>query len=137
MTSGEHHSVPAAGNIRAQSKRYFTELGARISQLRKARGYTQAELARRVGVSQPAMFAYEMGDRRVSVLVLVRLAGAFGMTVDELVALSKPVVVRKRRLSPRAMRHAQRLQALSKTHQRFVVRILDVLEERGGAGEDH
>lgn len=27
------------------------------------------------------------------------------------------------------MRHAERLQALSKTQQRFVVRILDVLEE--------
>jgi len=35
------------------------------------------------------------------------------------------------------MRHAERLQALSKTQQRFVVRIIDVLEDsnsrRGGA----
>jgi len=43
--------------------------------------------------------------------------------------MSKPVRERKGRLSPRCMRHAERLQALPKTQQRFVVRIIDVLED--------
>ena len=34
-----------------------------------------------------------------------------------------------RRLSPRAQRHAERLQALSKMQQRFVIRIIDNLED--------
>lgn len=89
---------------------------------------TQAELARALGVSQQAMFAYEIGDRRISVLVLERLARLFRLNIDQFLGFA-PEPVRKRRLSPKAMRHAERLQALSKAQRRLVVRILDVLEE--------
>ena len=89
---------------------------------------TQAELARALGVSQQAVFAYEIGDRRISVLVLERLARMFRLNIDQFLGFA-PEPVKKGRLSPRAMRHAERLQALSKTQQRFIVRILDVLEE--------
>lgn len=119
--------------IKAESRSYFTALGAHVGQLRKARGMTQAELARAIGVSQQAVFAYELGDRRISVLVLLKIARVFGVTVQELIAMAKPTHSRKRRLSPRAERHAQRLQALSKTQQRFVVRIIDTLEVSNSA----
>lgn len=89
---------------------------------------TQAELARAIGVSQQAVFAYEIAGRRVSVFIVVKLARIFSIAVEELIGLAKPAHVPKRRLSPRAMRHAERLQALSKTQQRFVVRIIDLLE---------
>jgi transcriptional regulator with XRE-family HTH domain len=88
----------------------------------------QAELARALGVSQQAVFAYEIGDRRISVLVLERLARLFHLNIDQFLGFASELPVRKRRLSSRAMRHAERLQALSKTQQRFVVRIIDVLE---------
>jgi transcriptional regulator with XRE-family HTH domain len=123
--------------IKQESRAYFTALGAHVTALRKARGMTQAELARAIGVSQQAVFAYELGDRRISVLVLAKLAKVFAVSVEEMVGLSKPVRVPKGRLSPRCVRHAGRLQALSKTQQRFVIRIIDVLEDsnsrRGGA----
>jgi hypothetical protein len=44
---------------------------------------------------------------------------------------------RKQRLSSRAIRHAERLQSLPKTAQRFVIEIIDVLEERGGHVRRH
>lgn len=123
--------------IKQESRAYFRALGAHVSMLRKSRGMTQAELARGLGVSQQAVFAYELGERRISVLVLAKLAKVFAVSVQEMVGLSKPVRVPKGRLSPRCMRHAGRLKALSKTQQRFVIRIIDVLEEsngrRGGA----
>lgn len=112
-----------------ESRAYFKALGAHICQLRKARGYTQAELARAIGVSQQAVFAYELGERRVSVLILTKIARLFSVSVEELVGMARPVRVPKRRLSPRAVRHAERLMALSKTQQRFVVRIIDLLED--------
>lgn len=115
--------------IRAESKQYFAALGAHISQHRKARGMTQVELARAIGVSQQAVFAYELGDRRVSVLVLTKIAKAFTVPVEELIGMTKLLRLRKGRLSPKAIRHAERLQALTKTQQRFVVRIIDVLED--------
>lgn len=123
--------------IKQESRAYFKALGAHVTALRKSRGMTQAELARAIGVSQQAVFAYELGERRISVLVLAKLARVFAISVESMVGLSKPLHVRKGRLSPRCVRHAERLQALSKTQQRFVIRIINVLEDgncrQGGA----
>jgi len=122
--------------IKQESRAYFQALGAHVTALRKSRGMTQAELARAIGVSQQAVFAYELAQRRISVLVLAKLARIFSTSVEDIVGLSKPIRVRKGRLSPRCMRHAERLQALSKTQQRFVIRIIDVLEDSNrGHGE--
>jgi len=96
---------------------------------------TQAELARAIGVSQQALFAYEWGDRRVSVLILARVAKVFAMPVEQLIGMARPAHDPKRRLSYRAIRHAERLMALPKSQQRFVVRILDLLEGRSAAGK--
>ena len=115
--------------IKHESRTYFRALGAHVTAMRKSRGMTQAELARAIGVSQQAVFAYELGERRISVLVLVKLSKVFGTSVEDMVGLSKPARVPKGRLSPRAVRNAERLQALTKTQQRFVVRIIDVLEQ--------
>jgi transcriptional regulator with XRE-family HTH domain len=123
--------------VRSHSRQYFSALGAHVGAIRKAQGYTQAELAQRIGVSQQAVFAYELGERRISVLVLDKLAKAFGVGLEELVRLSKPRLGPRRRLSPRAMRHAERLQSLSKTHQRFVIRIIDVLEQGSRGDKGH
>ena len=114
--------------IKHESRAYFRALGSHVSVMRKSRGMTQAELARAIGVSQQAVFAYELGERRVSVLVLSKVAKVFGVSVEDMVSLSRPTRVPKGRLSPRAMRHAERLQSLTKTQQRFVIRIIDVLE---------
>jgi transcriptional regulator with XRE-family HTH domain len=115
--------------IKQESRAYFRALGAHVSMLRKSRGMTQAQLARSLSVSQQAVFAYELGERRISVLMLAKIAQVFAVSVEEMVGLSKPIRAPKGRLSPRCVRHAERLQALSKTQQRFVIRIIDVLED--------
>lgn len=123
--------------IKQESRTYFKTLGARVATLRKSHGMTQAELARDIGVSQQAVFAYELGERRISVLVLAKLAKIFSTSVEDMIGPPKPLYARKGRLSPRCMRHAERLQGLPKTQQRFVIRIIDVLEDsndrQGGA----
>jgi transcriptional regulator with XRE-family HTH domain len=114
--------------IKHESRAYFRSLGSHIAMTRKSRGMTQAELARAIGVSQQAVFAYELGERRVSVLILAKIAKVFAVPVEEMIGLTKSARMPKGRLSPRAMRHAERLQGLTKTQQRFVIRIIDVLE---------
>ncbi len=122
--------MEARDSDQARKSRVFQKLSVRtFLMLRKSRGMTQAELARALGVSQQAVFAYELGERRVSVLILSKIAKVFAVSVEDMVVFSKTARVPKGRLSPRAMRHAERLQALSKTQQRFVIRILDVLEK--------
>lgn len=116
--------------IKVESRAYFRALGAHISVLRKEQGMTQAELARALGVSQQTVFAYELGDRRVSVLIVAKLANIFGVTVEELLGMGKVQVLIKHRLSPAGMRHAKRFQQLRRTEQRFVKKIIDVLLEK-------
>jgi transcriptional regulator with XRE-family HTH domain len=115
-----------APRVKAESRAYFRALGAHIEELRKEQGMTQAELARALGVSQQTVFAYELGDRRVSVLMLIKLARIFETSVEELSGMKMPIRP-NRRLSPAGVRHAERYQQLSKTQQRFVTRIIDVL----------
>lgn len=115
--------------IKQDSRSFFRALGAHVSKLRKEQGLTQAELARQLGVSQQTVFAYELGDRRISVLILVRLAKIFEVALEALTGMTT-LIRPKRRLSPAGLRHAERFQQLSKTEQRFVKKIIDVLLER-------
>lgn len=60
-------------------------LGSRIRELRVAKGWTQNELARRSGVSQPTISAYENdADKDHKVDVLFRIAGALQVSPDYL-----------------------------------------------------
>ena len=59
-------------------------LGERIALLRRSRGLSQAELARRLKISPSAMGMYEQGRREPSVQILVQLAAALGVTTDYL-----------------------------------------------------
>lgn len=110
------------------SRQYFKALGARITELRKAHDMTQAELARATGVSQQTVFAYELGDRRVSVLMLVKFAGLFQIPVEQLMGIA-PLQPASERSSGKWMYHAQRMRGLSRTDQRFIIKIIDVLEQ--------
>ncbi len=56
----------------------MSPLAFRVAELRKARGWTQEELAERAGVGRVTIARIESGrNRRVDLDVLERLAGAF------------------------------------------------------------
>jgi len=56
----------------------------RIIELRKARGWSQAELSRRTGIHSSALSHLEHGHVKVWPGYLARIARAFGVSVDEL-----------------------------------------------------
>jgi tellurite methyltransferase len=56
-----------------------------IEEARKAKGLTQEQLAKLVGVTQGAVAQWENGQTHPSFPVLPRLAAALGVTVDELI----------------------------------------------------
>ena len=58
--------------------------GMRIALLRASNSWSQAELARRIGVSASAVGMYEHGRREPSLDLVVRLANEFGVTTDYL-----------------------------------------------------
>ena len=59
-------------------------LGLRIALLRVEKGWSQAELAKRIGVSTSAVGMYEQGRREPSLALLVCLAQTLGITTDYL-----------------------------------------------------
>jgi transcriptional regulator with XRE-family HTH domain len=61
------------------------KLGALLRDLRTARGLTQQELARRLGIARSAIAQIENGKRKLSAAELLQLAGVFDMPVEQLV----------------------------------------------------
>lgn len=56
--------------ISQDEREFFVALGGRIAQARKDSHVTQIQLAETLGVSQPTMNAYELGQRRVVMQML-------------------------------------------------------------------
>lgn len=63
---------------------FLKELGQRIADLRKDAGLTQAQLAKKVGVSQQIIASYENGKRNFPVARLLELADVLGAPAEEL-----------------------------------------------------
>lgn len=59
-------------------------LGPRIAALRRAAGWSQAELARLLKISPSAVGMYEQGRREPAVDILVSMADIFGVSTDYL-----------------------------------------------------
>jgi transcriptional regulator with XRE-family HTH domain len=64
-------------------------MGARLKELRERAQVSQAGLAAAVGVS-PRTVQYWESNRTFDIEVAVKLADAFGITLDELVGRGKP-----------------------------------------------
>src|SRR6476620_11017221 len=60
----------------------------RVRQCRTARGWSQADLARRAGISRTAVSAIEIDRVVPSVAAALALAAAFGCTVEDLFRLA-------------------------------------------------
>lgn len=61
-----------------------------VKRLREEMSLTQAELARRVGVTQPTIAQYEMGIKIPTIVVGARLAEQLGTTCEDLIGTTNP-----------------------------------------------
>lgn len=117
--------------ISQDEREFFIELGSRIARLRKDSQLTQVQLAGTLGVSQPTMNAYELGQRRVPVSALPTLARALGVGLEELLGETKTATT-KRGPAPKLQQQVERLALLPKAQQRVVMQMIDgVLAQSG------
>jgi len=56
-----------------------------IRKLRLEKGYTQKELADKLGISESAVSLIENGKRKLKLETAIKLAEIFGVSLDELV----------------------------------------------------
>ncbi|MBR7081237.1 MAG: helix-turn-helix transcriptional regulator [Oscillospiraceae bacterium] len=65
----------------------------RIKVLREQRGYTQTELAKRLGITRASVNAWEMGISVPSTQYIVELAGIFNISTDYLLGVDRTSTV--------------------------------------------
>lgn len=61
-----------------------------VYRARLAKGYTQAELAQRAGISLQTVFAIENGYRHPSFVLLKKLAQALDVPMESLIPAAQP-----------------------------------------------
>jgi DNA-binding XRE family transcriptional regulator len=80
-----------------EEQRKRTQRAACVAQTvyryRRQHDWSQAELAEKVGTSQPRIAAIENADTNPTLSTLGRLADAFGIPIEELVRDPQPVIV--------------------------------------------
>jgi transcriptional regulator with XRE-family HTH domain len=107
-------------------------LSYRLKAVREQQGLTQAELARRLGLSKSAIAKYEGGAHLPGVRVLVRLALGLGVSVDHLVGLA-PAGAPVLREEPQLAEHLRELARMPAAVRAFVVETLGGILELGRA----
>ena len=70
---------------------FVAEIGRRVAERRRARGWTQAQLAEAAGIPVSAVGVIERGDRAAYVSRLWALADALGIRMADLVPDGGPV----------------------------------------------
>ena len=111
----------------------------KLKELRKAKGLTQQETADLLGLSQVTYSRYENGEREPSNDMLVKMALFFGVTVDQLLGVSRTdgeqeeldeftAFKNRRRLNHDYDTLVKKAERSSPEHIRAAIAVLDALE---------
>jgi transcriptional regulator with XRE-family HTH domain len=99
-------------------------IGDKIQMLRKQHGWSQQQLAKKIGTSGPIVGRYERGEMTPSVEVAKKLADTFDVTLDYLVDdTGKTAEIKDKAMLQRIME----IQALDTEDQKTIVHVLDSL----------
>lgn len=109
-----------------QATKEKPSFGQRIRLLRQERGWTQAELGKKIHIVQKQVSSYERGVNVPSADVLVKIAEAFGVTLDYLAgegAGQRNVNIQDREL----LRRFEVVAELPEQYRTFAKEMLDLL----------
>ena len=98
-------------------------IGSRINALRKERGWSQQQLAKKIGTSGPIIGRYERGAMTPSVEVAKKLADTFGVTLDFLVDDKGAADIKDKTMLQRLMD----IEALELDDKKTIVHVIDSL----------
>lgn len=97
----------------------------RLARLRKERGWTQVELAERVGITQRLVSDYERGRLRLNADIVVRLADALEVATDELLRSNGRKTPLRSKPSLRLQRRMEKIEKLPPHQQNYLLKTID------------
>lgn len=77
--------------------------GSKLKAVRKSKGMTQLELAKRLNIAKGSISAYEQGVTYPSVDVLIKICGILDVSSDYLLGISDEVTIKMSGLSEKQM----------------------------------
>jgi len=107
-------------------------IGMRLSQLRKAKGYTQIALARKTGLTQALISSYERNRLRLNAETVIRLAKALNVSTDDLLGFARGADGGNDRVSLRLARRLRRIDTLPKSRQKTILKAIDFMIDSAG-----
>ena len=100
------------------------EVSFRIAKFRKSKGYTQAELAQKVGTTREVISDYERGKRLPHYKMIIQFALAFNITTDELLGV-KQAKNKDDMPSLKLQRRMRMISALPPSQQKILLKTID------------
>jgi transcriptional regulator with XRE-family HTH domain len=106
---------------------YKTEsIGNRLATFRKKAGFTQSELAMKLGVSRSLIAEYERDRRRLYDKVLIKLAKILNVSSDKILGLKKDMDY-EHKPSLRFIKRLKKIEELPEVRKKEILRTLDDL----------
>ncbi len=72
--------------MRLMKDKILKQFGDKVKKLRKAKGWSQEELAKKSGLHRTYIGSIERSERNVSLINIVRIAKALSASIDKLIA---------------------------------------------------
>lgn len=130
------HNTLLSLAVNTKDESFFKALGARIAQARKERDITQVQLAAALGIAQQTLAHYEGGRLRLPASLLPTLALELQLPLDVLLGqhTTTKKASAKRGPAPKLQQQMERISALPRAQQKFVLQVIDsVLAQAGQA----
>jgi transcriptional regulator with XRE-family HTH domain len=116
-----------AAPVTNEEQIFMIALGKRMTELRKASGMTQAQMAQALNVSQQAVQSWEAGRRRIQISVLPAVAKLLSVSIEGLLGEETEHTPRKRGPASRLEQQIEVISQLPKARQRIVAEMLDAV----------
>ena len=101
-------------------------LGQRIARLRKGKGYTQIDLAGKIGILQGIISEYETDKLRPHYEMIIRLAMALEVSTDELLGM-KVLTKNEKKPDTTLIRRLRKIETLPSSQRKVVIKTIDTV----------
>ena len=116
-----------AAPVTNEEQIFMAALGKRMTELRKASGMTQAQMAQALNVSQQAVQSWEAGRRRIQISALPAVAKLLSVSLEGLLGEETERTPRKRGPASRLEQQIEVISQLPKARQKMVAEMLDAV----------